>query len=121
MKVLISIFMFLPLISSASCPESKSTVVSVVVLGAQTNSLTYCGSSVQVVDVLTTGQCSLAKNEVLGKILFLNDGKLENGHDCVTTVNSGDRLTLKLTQSLDGQFSLERNGASELSDFSSDN
>lgn len=98
MKLLFIALTFLAASAQALCPANRTAYVRAEAYSRATDSLTYCGTNMKIIEVLSRDECSLTEAELLGQMAYLNNGQLQNGHDCETSLNPGDALILKIVQ-----------------------
>jgi hypothetical protein len=96
MKSIFALVTLLTMTAQAQCPSNPTAIVRAAAYSRATDSLTYCGTRMEIVEVLSTDECSLAASEILNQKVFLNNGHLMNGHDCETPLHAGDILILKI-------------------------
>ncbi len=98
MKLILVLIALLSVSAQAACPVNRTAFVRAAASSRATDALTYCGTNMQIVEVLSQDECSLTKAEALGQIVYLGNGQLMNGHDCETPLTDGEILILKIVQ-----------------------
>lgn len=98
MKLIFVLIALASISAQATCPLNRTALVRTVAYSRATDALTYCGTNMKIVEILSKDECSLTDAEALGQIVYLGNGQLMNGHDCETPLNEGDILDLKIVQ-----------------------
>lgn len=98
MKLLFTIMAFMAASAQAACPENRTAYVRAEAYSRATDTLTYCGTQMKIIEVLSRDECSLTESEVLGQLAYFDNGQLLNGHDCETPLEAGDVLILKIVK-----------------------
>lgn len=83
------------LVLTSMSAAALAAPVEALVIQQKTDSLTYCGSLVQIE--------AADDAALIGRRLYMADGRLVDGHDCVTTSEPGDRLTGEVVLATNGR------------------
>ena len=96
MKLIFVLTTLLAISAQATCPTNRTAHVRAAAYSRATDSLTYCGTKMQIVELLSQDACSLTAAETVGQFFYFGNGQLVNGHDCEVPQSEGEVLILKI-------------------------